>query len=288
MIDIPASSVVLSMLPQSALVPFGASLAVLAGGRALRLQSAGTAVAVAAGFLASYFALLHAQWSPVPRVALDWTPWIALAALAGALATEKLQGTGARFSVRLALALAAAALIVWPALGTFGTQKAAIAIVATGLLIALVWSVAAPAAHGGASRPLLLAVVAGGAGIALLLDSSQSVGRLSGACAAALGACTVFNLPRVRLAFSPAAAGVTVMVLGTLLASAHLYAGFPLGYVALIVGALLVDPVLAAIHRLRHKAGDGPSWIPGAVLTTIPVMVTVALAVQAARDSGVL
>jgi hypothetical protein len=287
MIHLPESSLVLSILRESTLVPFGASLAVLAAGRALRLQSAGTAVALAAGFLASYFAVLHAQWSPVPQVALDWTPWIVLAALAGALATEKLPGAGARFSVRLALALAAAALIVWPALVTFGAQKAAIAIVATGLPIALVWSVAAPVAHGGASRPLLLAVVAGGAGIALLLDSSPSVGRLSGAQAAALCACMVFNLPRVRVAFSPAAAGVTVMVLGTLLANAHLYAGFPLGYVALIVGALLVDPVLAKIHRLRRKAGDGPSWIPGAVLTAIPVMVTVALAVKAAQDSGV-
>jgi hypothetical protein len=287
MIQLPESSLVLSILRDSTLVPFAASLAVLAAGRVLRLQSAATAVAVAAGFLASYFTALHAQWSPVPQVALDWTPWIALAALAGAIATEELQGVGTRFALRLALALAAAALIVWPALGSFGTQKSAIAIVVTGLLIAVVWSVVAPVAHGGASRPLLLAVIAGGAGIALLLDSSQSVGRLSGAQAAALGACTVFNLPRVRMSFSPAAAGVTVMVFGTLLANAYLYAGFPLGYIALIVAALLADPVLAAIHRLRRKTGDGPSWIPGAVLTAIPVMVTVGQAVKAAQNSGV-
>jgi hypothetical protein len=284
----PDSSLVLSILRESTLVPFGATLAVLVAGRALRLQSAATAVAVAAGFLASYFVALHAQWSPVPQVALDWMPWIALAALAGALATEKLPDAGVRFTVRLALALVAAALIVWPALGTFGTHKAVMAIAATGVLIAVVWSVAAPVAHGCARRPLLLAVVAGGAGLALLLDSSQSVGRLSGAQAAALCACMVFNLPRVRLTFSPAAAGVTVMVLGTLLASAHLYAGFPLGYVALIVGALLVDPALAAIHLLRRQTSDTRSWIPGAVLTTIPVMVTVALATKTALDAGLL
>lgn len=272
----------LSLLGPSALVPFAVALGLLAAAWALRLRSEVTAVALAAGFLAAYFAALHAQWSPLPEMALDWIPWIALAALPGALAVESLQGAGMRIALRLVLGLAAAALIVWPALGTFGTQKTVITILATGATIATVWSVVAPLARGGASRPLLLAVVAGGAGIALLLDSSQSVGRLAGACAAALAACAVVNLPRARLAFSPAAAGFIVMLLGALLANAYVYAGFPLSYVALIAGALLVDPALVTIHRLR-KAGEGRSWIPGAALTAIPVMATVMLAVKAAR-----
>lgn len=288
MITIDASAMALPMLWQSALLPFGASLAVLAAGHALRLPTAAAAVAVAAGFLASYVAALHGQWSPLPQVALDWTPWIALAALGGALATERLRDGRVRFAVRLALALGAAALTVWPALDSFGTQKTVIAIAATGLLTGLAWNVAASAEPGGASRTLLLAAVCGGAGIALLLDSSQSVGRLSGALASALGACMLFNLPRARLAFSPAAAGVTVVLFATLLANAQVYAGFPLGYVALIVGALLVDPVLATIHRLRGGAGDGPSRILVAVLTVIPVLVTVALAVTTARKAGLL
>jgi hypothetical protein len=285
MIDLPGGTVVLPMLWQNALLPFGVSLAVLAAGRALRLRSAATAVALVAGFLSSYFATLHAQWSPIPQVALDWTPWIALVALAGALATQGL-AVGARFVARLALALAAAALIVWPALGSFGMQKALVAIVATGLLLTAIWNVTAPVGHGATSRPLLLALVAGGAGIAVLLDSSQSAGRLGGALAAALGACAVFTVERGRLDFSPAAAGVHVMLLGTLLANAHLYAGFPLRYIALIVGALLVDPLLAAIHRRRRDAVGARPWVASAVLTAVPVITTVALAIKAAHDSG--
>lgn len=285
MIDIPQGAILAEMLGQSALAPFAAALAVLAARRALRLRSAAPAVAVAAGFLASYFAALHQQWSLLPLAAIDWLPWIALGALAGALVVERLQRPGARFALRLALALAAAAVVVWPALASIGAQKAALAIVVTGVLVAVTWSVAAPVAHGGASRPLLLSVVAGGAGIALLLDSSQSVGRLAGALASALGACMVFNLPRLRVAFAPAAAGLTIMLLGALLANAYVYSGFPTGYIALIVGALLVDPALAAIHRLRRRDGEG-HWIPRAVLTAIPVMVTVALAVKAAQESG--
>ena len=74
-----------------------------------------------------------------------------------------------------------------------------------------------------------------------------------------------------------------MLLLGTLLATAHLYAGFSLGYVALLAGALLVDPLLAALRRSER---GGLPWVPAAVLTAIPVAVTVALAVKAMQDSG--
>lgn len=273
------------MLWQGALLPFGAALAVLAAASALRLQASGTAVSVTAGFLVSFFAMLHGQWSPMPKVALDWVPWIAVGSLAGSFAVERLPRPGARFAARLAVALAAAALVVWPAAGSLGAQKAGLAAVAIALVLAKLWSAAAPMAQGGSSRALLPAIVAGGAGIALLLDSSQSAGRLSGALASALFAAVVFNLPRLRLAFSPAAAGVTVMLLGTLLASAWVYADFPLGYVALIAAGLLAEPGLAAIDRLRGR-GSRRSWLPAAVLTAMPVMAAVALAVKAMMDAG--
>jgi hypothetical protein len=77
-----------------------------------------------------------------------------------------------------------------------------------------------------------------------------------------------------------------VLLLAALLANAQLYAGFSLGYVALLIAALLADPALAATRRLRRPGAEGPGWIPAAVLTAVPVMVTVALAVKAAHDSG--
>jgi hypothetical protein len=276
----------LSVIWQGALLPLGVALAVLVACRALRAGAVGSVLALAAGLLASYFAALHAQWSPVPKVALDWLPWIVAVAAAAVPALEKLPGVAARIVARSAIGLVAGALVVLPAIGSFGVQKAALAAIAVGLLIALVWSLMARDGEGRATRPLLLALVAGGGGLALMLDSSQSVGQLSGALAAALAACVVFSMPRLRVPFGTAATGLAVLLLGTLLANAHLYAGFPLGYVALLVAALLAAPVLSAIGDLRRKGEGAPSWVAAAVLTAIPVAVTVGLAVKAAQDSG--
>jgi hypothetical protein len=277
--------IVLNLILQSGVLPFAAAAVVLVLARAARLHTAGAALAVAAGFFATWFAALSAQWSPVPKQALDWLPWIAGLALAGAFAIEQIRSGGARMAARLLLSLVAGGLIVFSALESFGLQKAGIAAVVTGVLIAIVWSVVARPAPANATRPLLLSVVAAGGAVALMLDSSQSLGQLSGGLAAALGACVVFSLPRLRVDFAPAAAGFAVVMLGTLLANAHLYAGFSLGYVALLAGALVAEPVLAAIAGSRAQ-GFARSWVTAAILTAIPVMVTVALVAKTAQDHG--
>jgi hypothetical protein len=277
----PDTSFFLPLVLQSALVPFGVALAVLAGGRAARLDTSTTLLALAAGFLASYFATLHAQWSALPKVALDWLPWIAAAGAVAALGTERLATAGQRVGARLLIALATGVLVVYPALGSLGPLKAALIAAGLAILVTLAWTLKARAGRGAATRPLLIAVVAGGTGLALMLDSSQAIGQLSGALAMALAACMLFALPRFQLAFTPAATGLAVLLLGALLANAHVYAGFPLGYVALLAGALVVDPVLAALRR-----SPGLPWVPVAVLTAIPVLVTLALAVKAAQDHG--
>jgi hypothetical protein len=278
--------IILNLIVQSGLLPFAAAAVVLAVSRAARLHTAGAVVALTAGFLATWFAVLSPQWSPVPKQALDWLPWIAVLALRGAFAIEKLGSSRARIVGRLLLSLAAGGLIVSSALESFGPQKAAIAAVVTGVLVAIVWSVVARPAAANATRPLLLSVVAAGGAVALMLDSSQSLGQLSGGLAAALGACVVFSLPRLRVAFGSAAAGFAVVMLGTLLANAHLYAGFSLGYVALLAGALLAEPVLARIAGARRGQGFAGSWLTAAILTAIPVLVTVALVAKTAQDNG--
>lgn len=282
----PNLSFILPLILQSALIPFGVALALLAASRALRLGTLASVIAVAAGFTASYFAVLHAQWSLLPQTALDWLPWIVLFGAAGAVASERIGNAGLRVAARLAISLAAGGLVVWPALAALGLPKAALSAGVTGVLICAAWSYMARVVERRPTPPLLLAVVAGGAALALMLDSSQSIGQLSGALAATLGACVLFNLPRVRLAFSPAAAGVAVLVLGTLLANAQLYAGFSLGYVALLVGGLLADPLVEAVNRLRKRVGGAGSWATAAVLAAIPVAVTIGLAVKAAQDAG--
>ena len=280
------ASFALPLVLQSALVPFGVAVAALAAFRAMRLQAAAPAAAIAAGLVAAYFAVLHAQWSLVPKVALDWLPWMALAGAGGAVAVENIRGAAARLAARFALSMAAGALVVWPALASFGMQKAALSVGVVAVLMCAAWSYMARVTDHRPTPPVLLALVAGGAGLALMLDSSQSLGQLSGALASALGACIAFNLPRLRPAFSPAATGVAVLMLGTLLANAHLYSGFSLGYVALLIGGLLADPLVAGINRLRRLEGKAGSWATAAVLTAIPVAVTVGLAVKAAQDAG--
>lgn len=281
----PNLSFVLPLVLQSALLPFAVALAVLAAGRAW-LGAAAAVAALAAGFLASYAATLHAQWSLVPKVALDWVPLIVVAGAAAAMLTERIGQTAARRLARLGVSLAAAALVVWPALEGFGAAKAALVTLAIGVLVALAWTVKAHAAARRPTPPLMLAVVAGGAGLALMLDSSQSIGQLSGGLASVLAACVAFNLPRVRAAFSPAAAGLAVLMLGVLLANAHLYAGFSLGYVALLALAVLADPLWALLRRARAEGNAVAGWATAAVLTAIPVVVTIGLAVKAAQDSG--
>ena len=281
----PETSFFLPLVLQSAVVPLLVALVLLAAGRAAWPRAAAL-VALAGGFLASYAATLHAQWSPVPHVALDWLPCLVVAGAVAAASVEKIASPMARCMARLLAGAILAAVVVWPALASVGAVKAAIAVVAIALLVALTWTCMARPARGAVTRPLLLAVVAGGAALTLMLDSSQSIGQLSGALASVLAACVVFGLPRLRVAFTPAAAGLAVLVLAALLANAQLYAGFSLGYVALLVAALLADPAFAAIKRLRRPGAEGPGWIPAAVLTALPVMVTVALAVKAAHDSG--
>jgi hypothetical protein len=278
----PESSLVLQLLWQSALVPAIVALALLAASRALRLNAV---VAVAAAFVASYFATLHAQWSLVPHVALDWLPWIAVGAAAAAVGVER--GSGARRVVlRLVVGLVAAGIVAWGALASLGTAKAAVAIVLAAILITIVWSAFATTKDGGARSPLLLAVVAGGTGLSLMLDSSQQIGQLTGALAVAVACCMLVNLPRTRVAFPPAAAGMVTVLLGALILNAHLYAGFSLGYVALLVIALLADALLAAGVRLRGRDLQPSSWIPAAVLTVIPVLATLAMVLKAAQEHG--
>ncbi len=279
----PDPSFIIPLFLQSAVLPFGVTLVLLL---ALRRHASASAIALAAGFVASYFAVFHQQWSLVPHQALDWMPTIAVLGSDGAIAAENLRHATARVMARLTLSLAAAAVIAWLALAGLGLQKTVLSLVLTAALVSAAW---AALARAGQSRPtpsLLLTVVAGGAGVALMLDSSQAIGQLSGALASAMAACVAFNVPRLRHQFSAAATGVAVLLLGVLLLNATLYAGFPLTYVALLAGGLLADPLVHALNRWRGRDGGAGSWIAAAALAAIPVLTVIGLAVKAAQDMG--
>jgi hypothetical protein len=279
----PDTSFFLPLVLQSAVVPLGVALAVLAATRAVRPQAPAALLALVAGFLASYFVTMRSQWSLVPKVALDWLPWITVGVAAAALAVERLPAAAARIALRSVVSLAIGGLLVSGAIASLGPQKAVVSALVIGLVLSVLWTLSPRPAQGPATRPLLLMVAAGGTGLALMMDSSQSMGQLSGALAMTLAACTLFALPRLATVFAPAAAATAVVILGTLLATAHLYSGFSLGYVALLGAGLLIDPVLGA---LRRSGQGGLPWVPAAVLTAIPVLVTVALALKAMQETG--
>jgi hypothetical protein len=108
-----------------------------------------------------------------------------------------------------------------------------------------------------------------------MIDASQLLGQLCGGLGVAIGVCGLLRRP-----FGPAAAGTAVLLLGALLGYAFIYAGFGMLMVALLVAALLADALLGALRR-RPAAP-----LPGALLTVLPVLVAVGLAVKAMQDAG--
>lgn len=274
----PESSFILSLVLQSALIPFGVAIVLLI---ALRKP----AMALAAGFLASYFTVFHAQWSPVPHQALDWLPWIALFGAAGAIVSEHVPV--ARLPLRAALTLAAAAVVVWPALASLGTAKAFAAVVVAAVLMFAAWNWLASSSTARPTPAPLLMVVAGGTALTMMIDASQAIGQSGGALASALAACVVLNLvPRLRVEFNGAAVGVAVLLFGALLINAWLYASLSPIYVGLLAGGLLADPVVASINRMRNSQGGLVAWLATVVLAGLPVLAAIALAVKAAQDAG--
>jgi hypothetical protein len=265
----PDPAFVLPLLLQSVLIPAAVAAALML------LLSAGhrswpAPVAIAAGFLASYAATFHAQWSFPPHQALDWLPMVVALSL-GAIAVER---SGA-LAMRQLLALAVSALVVWPSLASVGASGGVLmAVVAAGLTTAA-WSALAASAAGQPVAALVLATVAGGAGLALMIDASQLLGQLCGALGVATLACGL-----LRRGFGPSAIGLATLLLGALLAYAHIYAGFGLPMVLLLAAALLAGAV-------AMRLVPGPrAWLAALAAAALPVILVVGLAVKAMQDSG--
>ncbi|MES2535893.1 MAG: hypothetical protein V4632_08475 [Pseudomonadota bacterium] len=274
----PDPSFFIPLFLQSAALPFGVALVLLF---VLRASRAGVPLAIAAAFLASYFAVLHQQWSLAPKQAIDWMPCIVVLAAAGVAAAER-SATTIRRLLRLLTSVAISAIVAWPALASSGMQNTAMTIVLMGACIWAAWTTLARSADSSSTPPVLLTIVAGGAALALMLDASQLIGQLTGGLAAALMAFLALNMRRLPGAFSGAATGLTVLLLGALLGYAYIYAGFSLTYIALLASGLLAGTIIDTVR------GDGraASWLPAALLAIVPVMLVLGLAIKAAQDAG--
>lgn len=278
----PDPSFIIPLFLQSALLPFMAALILYA---LLRGKAAATVFAAAGGFLASYIAVFHAQWSLPPKQALDWLPWILLPAGGLAMLADRLQSLP-RHAIRLAAAVGTAWIVAWPAVASGAVSNPATPVAVAGFAIFAAWSYLARAAHSRATPAILLAIVAGGAALTMMLDVSALLGQLTGGVASALLGCIAFGIIRRRMAFSGAATGVTVLLLGTLLFNAYLYAEFPLHYIALLTCGLLADGVSEVLDRVRRSSAGIGSLVTAGMLAVIPVAVVIGLAVKAAQESG--
>lgn len=263
----PDPSFVLPLLLQSVLIPAAICAALLL---AARSRSGWPApVAIAGGFLASLAATYHAQWSFPPHQALDWMPLVLLGALCPVVVERHSGAAG-----RLLVSVLTAAIVALPALGSAGLARTLATIAVMALLMSVAWTALAASSRR-AAVPLALTVAAGGAGLVLMMDASQLLGQLCGGLGMAIGVCGLLRRP-----FGPAAAATAVLLLGALLGYGTIYAGFGLLPVTLLVAALLADPLLGALRRRPAAA------LPGALLTVLPVLVAVGLAVKAMQDAG--
>jgi hypothetical protein len=268
----PDPSFILPLLLQSVLAPAAVSAALLL--LLARMRSGWSApIAIAGGFLASMAATYHAQWSFPPHQALDWMPLVLLAAL-GAIAVER----RATLTGRLLLSALTAAIVAWPALASAGLGTTQVTIAVLALLMTLAWTALAASSRRPAA-PLALTLAAGGAGLALMIDASQLLGQLCGGLGVAIAVCGLLRRPG-NGGFGPAAAGTAVLLLGAMLGYAVIYAGFGMLLVALLVAGLLADALLGALRRRPAPA------LPGALLTVLPVLAAVGLAVKAMHDAG--
>jgi len=280
----PDTSFLIPLLLQSVLAPFAAAAVAAFALRRPVGRAAATALAIAAGFLAAYAATVQGAWSLSPQSAMDWQPWFVLAAVGGALLVDRAPAGARRFLARAALGVLLSFVVAWPAIGSLGAVKASVAALVAGIVIAAAWSVRTRGVFAGETHLLQLALIAGGAGLAMMLDSSQTPGRLAGSLAMALAACAVVG--RFRTPAGSAAVGTTLLVLGSLLLQAHVYAGFPLVYVALLVAATVAD---IAPPLLANRGGSALTWRAKAAsfaLTLVPVMVVLGLVVKGMQDSG--
>lgn len=269
----PDPSFVLPLLLQSVLVPAAACVVLLS----ILLRAGGAhrdwpaPVAIAGGFLASMAATYHPQWSFPPHQALDWMPLV----LALALCAIAVEPRGAWRS-RLLLSALVAAVVAWPALASAGAAMTLATAALMALLMTATWTALASAAQRPAA-PLALTLAAGGAGLALMIDASQLIGQLCGALGVAVAAC---GLLRLRAGFGAAAVGASVLLLGAMLGYARIYAGFGLPMMALLLAALLAEPLLTALRRRPAPV------LPAALLITMPVLAAIGLAVRAMQASG--
>lgn len=241
------------------------------------------ALAVAAGFFAGYLAIVGAPVLPSENrrlAALDWLPWLAIAALLVSLVQAT--GAGRRVPAWIYIGVVCVLVPTLSFLGRFASGAPWRDLVISAVLLFAAWRSTESLARRvlGPAVPIALLVVATGTSIATLLSHSAKIAQLDGALASSLGACMVVAIWNRRLCSAGGTVAIAMTVLGASWINAVHFADLPPLSAVLLIAALFT-PWLAALGR----AVGTPSVKRGlalALLAAIPAVAAVLVAQQSA------
>jgi hypothetical protein len=238
-----------------------------------------TALAIAAGFLAGYHAIAGLPVLPSESrrlAALDWMPWLVIAALVVSLVQSF--SAGRRVPSWIWSALVCVLVVLLSFLGKLGSDAPWLHFAIMAAVLFLAWQSADALARKlpGPAVPAMLWVVATATAVSAVLSHSAKIAQLDGALAACLGACVVVALWNPLLSAAGGAVAIAMTVLGVSWLNAVHYADLPPLAGMLLIGAV----VLPWFARLGHT----DSWsrtkkvVVCAALAALPAVAAVVVA----------
>jgi hypothetical protein len=210
------------------------------------------ALAFAAGMWIGYHAIVGLPVLPSENrqlAALDWMPWLVLAALAVSLVQST--SAGRRVPGWAWSALVCALVVVLSFLGRISSDPRWLAFTLMAATLFALWQSTDALARKlpGPAVPVVLWVVVTATSVATVLSHSAKIAQLAGTLAACLGACIVVALWNPLLSAAGGCVAIALTVLGVCWINAVHYADLtPLAAVLLM--AALVTPWCAQLFRI--------------------------------------
>lgn len=212
-----------------------------------------------------------------PTEARDWALVFAGAAgLVGLLISCSCVSAGAVWLARLLLGFAVVNAVLWTMIDTRWDKVQALVYVQSiiGIVLVIWWSLDGLAERArGATVPLVLCLTAGAAAALIMLNDSESLGKLAAVLSVTLLATFVVGLFRKSLDLSRGGMAVIMTITAALLLSAVFYGEVPM-WAALTVA---LAPILAWVRLSRAFSSMKPASaaLVTAILVLIPLLVAV-------------
>lgn len=267
---------------QGVLAPFIATL--LTMGVAIRFGRRSpvfSGLALTAGFLAGYFVAYRPSLPPVEIQ--DYFAYFAVAAL-GLFAVFDLKPLPAFLNtfVKILFSLVLIMIVVRPLTSQWGAEKTLQTVVAIMLVWITIWINLENGAKRQQSEALVVAIVAIGGGISIMLAYSALIGQLCLAAGVSLATWQLLHLfhPETRLGNTGVAIPGTV--LASVLLTGYYYAAMPVAVVALLLVGLSATPMTAALRYFNPQMSETKSRIIRLLLAILPTAVALGLSIHGA------